>query len=95
MKAPSRLDTSSLARWFWTVDHVSLALVALIAMIGSVLLMAAGPAAAARLHISDSFHFPVRQFVFLAPALILMLSVSMLSPLQARRLSHRRSGDRI
>ena len=86
MKAPSRLDTSSLARWFWTVDHVSLALVALIAMIGAVLLMAAGPAAAARLHISDSFHFPVRQFVFLAPALILMLSVSMLSPLQARRL---------
>lgn len=86
MKAPSRLDTSPFARWFWSVDHVSLLLVAVIAMIGVVLLMAAGPAAAARLGIADSFHFPIRQFVFLAPAILLMLIVSMLTPLQARRL---------
>jgi len=86
MRTPSRLDTSPLARWFWSVDHIALALVAAIVLIGTVLLLAAGPAAAARLHIADSFHFPLRQLVFLGPALVLMLIVSMLTPLQARRL---------
>ncbi|MBI1366751.1 MAG: cell division protein FtsW [Alphaproteobacteria bacterium] len=87
MKALSRLDTSPFARWWWTVDRVSLALIALIVMIGAVLLLAAGPAAAARLHISDSFYFPLRQFVFLAPALGVMVGVSLMTPLQARRLA--------
>lgn len=86
MRAPSRLDTSPLARWFWSVDHVSLALIAAIVIIGAVLLLAAGPGAAARLHIADSFYFPLRQLAFLGPALVLMLVVSMLAPLQARRL---------
>lgn len=86
MKSPSRLDSSALARWFWSVDHISLALIAAIAMIGFVVLLAAGPAAAARLGIENSFHFPLRQILFLIPALTLMLGVSMLTPLQARRL---------
>ena len=86
MKAPSRLDTSLIARWWWSVDRLSLALIAVIVMVGFVLLLAAGPAAAARLRIADSFHFPVRQLFFLAPALTLMLGVSLMSPLQARRL---------
>lgn len=86
MKAPSRLDTGPIARWWWSVDRVSIAVIAVISMIGMVLLMAAGPAAAARLGISDSFHFPIRQFVFLAPAFALMFAVSLLTPLQARRL---------
>lgn len=86
MKALSRIDTSLLARWWWSVDRVTLALVALVVTIGFVVLMAAGPAAASRLRIADSFHFPIRQLLFLGPALGLMLVVSVLSPLQARRL---------
>ncbi len=86
MKAPSRIDRSAFARWWWTVDHVSLAIIAAIATIGVVVLMAAGPGASARLGISDSFYFPLRQFLFLAPAAAVMLGVSFLLPLQARRL---------
>ncbi len=86
MKALSRLDNSPLARWWWTIDRVSLALIAVIAMVGFVLVLAAGPPAAARLHITDSFHFPVRQLFFLVPAIIIMVGVSLMTPLQARRI---------
>jgi cell division protein FtsW len=86
MRSFSRLDNSPLARWFWTVDRVGVALVLTIAMIGVTLLFAAGPGAAARLKIENSFHFPIKQLIFLAPALLLMIAVSMLTPLQARRL---------
>ncbi|MEQ8177563.1 MAG: FtsW/RodA/SpoVE family cell cycle protein [Amphiplicatus sp.] len=86
MKAMSRLDDSPLARWWWSVDHVGLLLVGLTATVGMVLLLAAGPAAAARLGISSSFYFPLRQLLFLAPALAVMVGVAMLTPLEARRL---------
>ncbi|MEQ8750629.1 MAG: hypothetical protein RIC52_12720, partial [Amphiplicatus sp.] len=79
MKAMSRLDDSPLARWWWSVDHVGLLLVGLTATVGMVLLLAAGPAAAARLGISSSFYFPLRQLLFLAPALAVMVGVSMLT----------------
>ena len=55
-------------------------------MIGAVLIIAAGPPAAMRLRIADEFHFPIRQFVFLAPAILMIIGVSLLPPLQARRL---------
>ena len=85
MKAPSRLDASPLARWFWSVDRVTLGLVAAIVVIGLVLLTAAGPAAAQRLKIDNEFHFLLRQLLFMGPALALMIGVSLLSPLGARR----------
>lgn len=86
MRAISRLDDSPAARWWWSVDHVSLFILAALMTIGVVLLFAAGPGAAARLGISDSFHFPLRQAVFVLPAVAVILGVSMLTPLQARRL---------
>lgn len=86
MKFPSRLDPSPLARWWWSIDRVSLVLVAAIMVIGFVLLLAAGPSAAARMGIADDFHFTVRQLVFLLPTLGLMAGASLLSPLNARRL---------
>ncbi|MEQ1931903.1 MAG: putative peptidoglycan glycosyltransferase FtsW [Parvularculaceae bacterium] len=85
MKAPSRIDASPLARWFWSVDRVALALIAAILVIGLVILTAAGPAAAQRLKIDDEFHFLLRQLLFAGPALALMIGVSLLSPLGARR----------
>ncbi|MFQ5563147.1 MAG: FtsW/RodA/SpoVE family cell cycle protein [Parvularculaceae bacterium] len=86
MRSLSRVDNSTIARWWWSVDWLSLGLIAAIATIGVVLILAAGPVAASRLHINDDFYFTVRQMLFLAPALIVLFGVSLLSPLQARRL---------
>lgn len=85
MKGLSRLDGSFASRWWWSVDHVSLFILAALMTIGLVLAFAAGPGAAARLGIDNSFHFPVRQAAFVAPALVVLLGASMLTPLQARR----------
>lgn len=86
MKMPSRLDTGLFARWWWSVDHVNLAIIGLIISIGVALIMAAGPVAAARLSHVSVFHFPLRQMVFLIPAIGTILAISLLSPLQVRRL---------
>ncbi|MBY0422491.1 MAG: putative lipid II flippase FtsW [Parvularculaceae bacterium] len=86
MKALSRLDMSPLSRWFWSVDRLGLAIVAIIAALGVTLLFAAGPSASLQYKIDDRFHYPLRQILFLAPAFLVMIGVSMLSPLQARRL---------
>lgn len=85
MKGLSRLDESPLARWWWSVDHASLGILAALMTIGVILLFAAGPGAASRLGIDDSFHFPVRQIYFLAPAAAIIFLASALTPLQARR----------
>lgn len=85
MKGVSRIDDSPIARWWWSVDHTSLGLIAALMMIGVVLLFAAGPGAATRLQIDNSFHFPLRQIFFIAPALALIVVASALTPLQARR----------
>lgn len=80
-----RTDTSVLGRWWWTVDRWSIAALFLLAGIGLLLTMAASPAVADRIG-ADSFHFIRRQFVFLAPAMMAMVGVSLLAPKQVRRL---------
>jgi len=85
MKGLSRLDESPVARWWWSVDHASLGILAALMTIGVILLFAAGPGAASRLGIDDSFHFPMRQIFFVAPALAVIVMASALTPLQARR----------
>ena len=80
-----RTDTSVMGRWWWTVDRWTIAALFLLAGIGLLLTMAASPAVAARIG-ADSFHFIRRQFIFLAPALVVMIGVSLLSPKQVRRL---------
>ena len=86
MRHFSRADDSAFSRWWWSVDRTMIALLVPIIMIGVIVLMAAGPAAANRLGIENEFRFPMRQIIFLIPATILMIGVSFLSPLQARRL---------
>ena len=81
-----RTDTSILGRWWWTVDRITLAALMLLVGIGMLLTMAASPAVAERIG-ADSFHFVRRQFVFLAPAVLVMVGVSLLSPRQIRRLA--------
>lgn len=84
MSTLSRTDTSIVGRWWWTVDRWTIAALALLIGIGGVLTLAASPAVANRIGLTD-FHFVVRQVVFLAPALLLMFVVSLMDPRTIRR----------
>jgi cell division protein FtsW len=79
----ARADTSVLGRWWWTVDHWTLAALAALVGIGAVLAMAATPAVATRIGL-DPFFFVRRQMIVLVPAIMLMITVSMLEPRQVR-----------
>ena len=79
MTTLARTDRSVLGRWWWTVDRWTLAAVALLLLAGLVLIMAASPPVADRLG-ADPFHFSRRQAVFLAPAAILLVATSLLTP---------------
>ncbi|MSP20394.1 MAG: cell division protein FtsW [Alphaproteobacteria bacterium] len=84
MIGPSRTDTSVLGRWWWTVDRLTLAAIALLMTVGMILVVAASPAVAVRIGV-DSFHFVQRQAMFLVPAIGILLLASLLSPLGVRR----------
>jgi len=81
-----RTDTSVLGRWWWTVDRWTIAALLLLIAVGALLTMAASPAVAERIG-AESFHFVRRQFIFLAPAVGVMLGVSLLTPRQVRRMA--------
>ncbi len=84
MSSFSRTDTSVLGRWWWTVDRWALVALILLIGIGAILIMAASPGAAARMGL-DPFHFARHQFVFLAPAIVVMLLASVMTPIGVRR----------
>ena len=83
----SRTDKSRVGLWWWTVDHWLLG--ATLALIGLGVLLSFGtsPAAASRLDIPFPFHFAVRQSIYAAGGVGLLLVVSMLSPKGVRRAS--------
>jgi cell division protein FtsW len=80
-----RTDTSVIGRWWWTVDRWTLAALVALVAIGAILILAASPAVAERIG-SDHLHFVRRQFVFLPPALLTVMLVSLLPPIWIRRL---------
>ncbi len=82
----SRVDTSVVGRWWWTVDRGILLAIALLITIGTILGLAASPAVANRLGL-DSHHFVQRQIIYLFPAIAIMLGVSLLAPVSVRRLA--------
>ena len=81
-----RTDRSFVGIWWWTVDKWLLASALLLMTLGVILVMAASPAVASLINLSSQ-HFIVRQIIYLAPALIIMLSVSMLEPRPIRAFS--------
>lgn len=81
----SRADRTVLSEWWWTVDRALLASLVGLMVIGVILCLAASPAVAARLNIADPFHFVNRQVLFLAPAFVVMIATSFLSPRALRR----------
>jgi len=80
----SRSDRGVFARWWFTVDRPLLSAVLLLMAIGVLISMAASPPVAARIGL-NTFHFFKFQMAFLVPAVVLLISVSMLEPRQARR----------
>ncbi len=80
----TRLDTSTVGRWWWTVDKWMLAAVTMLIVIGVMLNFAAGPPAAERIHAS-AFHFVRKQMVFLPLVVAVIFSISLLTPLWVRR----------
>jgi cell division protein FtsW len=86
MIGPARTDTSLVGRWWWTVDRWSLAALGLLLAAGALLVMAASPAVAERIGL-DAFHFVRRQGVYLVPAIVVMIGISLMTPLNIRRLA--------
>jgi cell division protein FtsW len=82
----SRVDTSPVANWWWTVDRWFLAAFLTLMGLGVVLSFAASPAVAERIGL-DSFHFATRQIIFTLPALGALLFISFLDARQIRRVS--------
>ncbi|WP_404830693.1 FtsW/RodA/SpoVE family cell cycle protein [Sediminicoccus rosea] len=80
MMAVSRTDTSTLGRWWWSVDRWTLgALLALIA-IGYVMMLAASPAVAQRIGAASRHMFLERQVFYSTLAVIVMVGCSLLTP---------------
>ena len=86
MPVLSRADTSMLGRWWWTIDRLTLLAIAILIGFGYVMMLAASPSVAERIHVSrDSFIY--KQVFFLMAAAAVVVSVSLLSPKGVRRLA--------
>ncbi len=82
----ARTDTSTLARWWWTVDRWSLGALGLLIAFGIVLTVAASPPVALRIGFGE-YHFVSRHLVFIVPTLAILFAVSLLDPGRVRRLA--------
>ncbi len=85
-KFVTRNDQSVLGRWWWTVDHWTLMALASIVSIGILLIMAASPPIAERLGLVPFYFVKKQAFLFL-PGFLMILLLSLLKPLQIRRLA--------
>jgi len=74
-----RTERGLLARWWWTVDRPLLGVIGLLALSGLIMVFASSPPVAVRLGLS-SWHFATRHLVYLAPAALLLIGCSLLSP---------------
>ncbi|MGI9462787.1 MAG: FtsW/RodA/SpoVE family cell cycle protein, partial [Aestuariivirgaceae bacterium] len=79
-----RTDRGLLASWWFTVDWLLLTAVLLLMAAGVMFSLAASPPVAARIGL-DNFHFFTRQLIFAAPATIVLLAASFLTPALVRR----------
>jgi cell division protein FtsW len=86
MPSLSRADTSTLGRWWWSVDRLTLLAIAVLIGFGYVMMLAASPAVAERIHVGRDA-FILKQMVFLLLAAGVVVSVSLLSPKGVRRLA--------
>ncbi len=88
----ARTDQSAVAQWWWTVDRWTLAALAMLIGFGALLVMAASPMVAARIHAGgpghvDTLFFAKRYFAVLPAAIAAMFAVSLQSPRRVRRIA--------
>jgi cell division protein FtsW len=81
-----RTDRTLVGNWWWTVDRFMLGGVALLAVVGTILIFAASPAVGERVYGAE-MHFVLKHLLFLLPACLLLVGVSLLAPLGVLRLS--------
>ena len=77
MPTLSRADNSLLGRWWWTVDRWTLGAIGALIGFGYVMMLAASPAVAERIHVARDM-FILKQVVFLALAGAIVIGVSLL-----------------
>lgn len=87
----SRADRSPIALWFWEIDHILVLLVFILMAIGLIGVEGASPAASVRYSQGDTVIAPLyyfwRQAVFVAVGLPVMLVISTMPVIMARRLA--------
>ncbi|MGF7170453.1 cell division protein FtsW [Sphingobium xanthum] len=90
-RKPLPRERTALAIWFWEIDRVLLGLIIVLIAIGLVAVAAASPVAAAKLSSAENTLAPLyyfyRQLMWIALGLPIMIVVSMLPRVQARRLA--------
>jgi len=86
MPVLSRADTSLLGRWWWTVDRWTLVAIATLIGFGYIMMLAASPAVADRIHVERDM-FILKQVLFLMAAGLIVVAVSLLSPKGVRRVA--------
>ncbi len=86
MATPNRADNSLPGRWWWSVDRWTLTAIFTLIGLGYVMMLAASPAVAERIHESRDA-FILKQVVFLAIASGLVIALSLLSARGVRRMS--------
>ncbi len=77
----SRADSSTLGRWWWTVDRASLAALFVLIGFGYILVLAASPAVAIAINVPRD-QFILKQIIFLVMSALAMLGLSLLSTKQ-------------
>lgn len=86
MSALARTDTSTLGRWWWTVDRWTVAALVLLIVAGMILSVTASPPVAERIDL-EPLHFVRRHMALLVPAGMTLFLVSLLSARGVRRLA--------
>ena len=82
----ARTDTSVLGRWWWTIDRWILVALGALIGIGIILTFAASPPSAGRIGL-DSYHFVKQQMFYVPMGVLIVLSVSLLSPRGIKRIA--------
>ncbi len=79
MSVFARTDRSIFGAWWWTVDRYALSLLAMIAITGMILILAASPPVALR-KFGSEMYFVERHLVFLMVSAVLLFATSLLAP---------------
>ena len=82
----ARTDKSVLGNWWWTVDRWLLVSWGSLIIIGMVLMLSAGPPAANRIGV-ESYHFVMKQVLFIPLALTVIFSLALLPPKWIKRIA--------